>query len=124
MNSLYECSSSPLATLRGFMVAVRGCKLQDLNCTIYSRQYFKANKINYNHLNAIRRTFLDIDENGEKLGVISKREFLMKLSEDGLSLPLEFLIYFIQDVQLDSTDMSEEAKLSFENVKTIIEIFN
>jgi hypothetical protein len=75
----------------------------------FSRQYFKANKINYSHLNAIRRAFLDVDENGEKLGVISKREFL---------------IYFIQDVQLDSNDLSEEAKLSFENVKTIIDIFN
>ena len=46
------------------------------------------------------------------------------MSEDGFSLPLEFLIYFIQDVQLDSNDLSEEAKLSFENVKTIIDIFN
>jgi hypothetical protein len=90
----------------------------------YSRQYFKANKINYSHLNAIRRAFLDVDENGEKLGIISKREFLLKVSEDGFSLPLEFLIYFIQDVQLDSNDLSEEAKLSFENVKTIIDIFN
>jgi hypothetical protein len=75
-------------------------------------------------LNAIRRAFLDIDENGEKLGIISKREFLLKVSDDGFSLPLEFLIYFIQDVQLDSNDLSEEAKLSFENVKTIIDIFN
>lgn len=46
------------------------------------------------------------------------------MSDEGFSLPLEFLIYFIQDVQVDSNDLSEEAKLSFENVKTIIDIFN
>lgn len=67
---------------------------------------------------------MDVDENGEKLGIITKREFLMKVAEDGFNLPLEFLIYFIQDVQLEPSDMSEDAKLSFENVKTIIEIFN
>jgi hypothetical protein len=43
----------------------------------------KANKINYSHLNAVRRVFLDADENGEKLGVISKREFLLKIAEEG-----------------------------------------
>jgi hypothetical protein len=84
----------------------------------------KANKINYSHLNLVRRAFLDIDESGDKLGMISKREFLVKLGEDGYQLPLEFLIYFIQDVQVDPSDVSEDAKLSFENVKTMIDIFN
>ena len=43
----------------------------------------KVNKINYSHLNVVRRAFLDVDENGEKLGIITKREYLMKLAEDG-----------------------------------------
>ena len=54
----------------------------------------KANKINYSHLNAVRRAFLDVDENGEKLGLISKRDFLIKVAEEGFQFPLEFLIYF------------------------------
>jgi len=39
--------------------------------------------MSYSHLNAIRRAFLDVDENGENLGIISKREFLLKVAEDG-----------------------------------------
>jgi hypothetical protein len=50
---------------------------------LYSRQYLKGNKINYSHLNAVRRVFLDVDESGEKLGIISKREFLLKIAEEG-----------------------------------------
>jgi hypothetical protein len=84
----------------------------------------RLNKITYSHLNAIRRIFLDADENGDHLGLISKREFLIKASDEGFQFPLEFLIYFIQDIQTDPKDMSEDAKVSFENVKTIIDIFN
>jgi hypothetical protein len=46
----------------------------------------------------MRRVFLNIDENGEKLGIITKREFLLKIAEEGFSFPLEFLIYFTQDI--------------------------
>lgn len=84
----------------------------------------RVNKINYSHLNAIRRVFLNCDENGDKLGLISKREFLLKVAEEGFSFPLEFLIYFIQDIQVDPNDMTEDAKLCFENAKTVMEIFN
>ena len=63
------------------MVAVTRCKVCRFH--LYSRQYLKGNKINYSHLNAVRRVFLDVDENGEKLGVISKRDFLLKIAEEG-----------------------------------------
>lgn len=43
----------------------------------------RTNKINYSHLNTIRRIFLDADENGDQMGLISKREFLIKASEEG-----------------------------------------
>jgi hypothetical protein len=67
---------------------------------------------------------MDADENGENLGVISKRDFLVKVAEDGFQFPLEFLILFIQDIQLDPNDFSEDAKVSYENAKTIIDIFS
>ena len=67
--------------MRDYMAAETKCILSKLS--IYSRQYLKGNKINYNHLNAVRRVFLDADENGEKLGIISKREFLLKIAEEG-----------------------------------------
>ena len=41
------------------------------------------------------------------------------MSEDGFQFPLEFLILFIQDIQLDPNDFSEDAKVSYENAKTI-----
>lgn len=41
---------------------------------------------------------MDADENGEQLGIISKRDFLIKMAEDGFQFPLEFLIMFIQDI--------------------------
>jgi hypothetical protein len=43
----------------------------------------RANNINYSHLNAVRRVFLDADENGDNLGLISKREFFIKIAEEG-----------------------------------------
>ncbi len=67
---------------------------------------------------------MDADENGDNLGIITKRDFLFKVAEDGFQFPLEFLIYFIQDIQLDPNDFSEDAKVSYENAKTIIDIFS
>jgi hypothetical protein len=84
--------------LRDCMQTVRECNSFFFVTVYYSRQYMKANKINYSHLNVARRAFLDVDENGEKMGLITKREFLMKIAEDGFVLPLEFLIYFTQDI--------------------------
>ena len=75
----------------------------------FSRQYFKANKINYSHLNAIRRAFLDVDENGEKLGVISKREFLLKVSEDVRS-SLRFWRYGGGGAWAEATTSAAEAQ--------------
>lgn len=49
---------------------------------------------------------------------------MIKMSEDGFQFPLEFLILFIQDIQLDPNDFSEDAKVSYENAKTIIDIFS
>jgi len=72
----------------------------------------------------LRKAFLDCDESGDRRGIISKRDFLLKIGEDGFKFPLEFLIYFIHDIQVDVTDKSEEAKVSYENVKTIIDIFS
>lgn len=58
------------------------------------------------------------------MGIISKRDFLIKMAEDGFQFPLEFLILFIQDIQVDPNDFSEDAKVSYENAKTIIDIFS
>lgn len=55
---------------------------------------------------------------------MSKRDFLLKVAEEGFKVPLEFLIYFINDIQVDPMDPTEEAKLSYENVKTIIDIYS
>ena len=49
---------------------------------------------------------------------------MIKIAEDGFQFPLEFLILFIQDIQLDPSDISEDAKVSYENAKTIIDIFS
>lgn len=46
------------------------------------------------------------------------------MAEDGFQFPLEFLFLFIQDVQIDPSDFSEDAKVSYENAKTIIDIFS
>ncbi len=67
---------------------------------------------------------MDADENGDQQGIISKKDFLIKVAEDGFQFPLEFLILFIQDISLDPSDMSEDAKVSYENAKTIIDIFS
>lgn len=82
------------------------------------------NKITFNHLNQMRKTFLDCDESGSQSGIISKRTFFMKIAEEGLHFPLEFLIHFMHDIQVDSNDGSEEAKVSYENVITVIDIFS
>ena len=101
-----------------------GCKKIFKTYNVYSRKYLRSNQINYIHLNALRKAFLDCDESGDRRGIISKRDFLLKIGEDGFKFPLEFLIYFIHDIQVDVTDKSEEAKVSYENVKTIIDIFS
>ena len=67
--------------MRDFMLTETKCINSFLRSC--SRQYLRSNKINYSHLNAVRRVFLDADENGEKLGIISKREFLIKISDEG-----------------------------------------
>lgn len=48
----------------------------------------------------------------------------MKIADDGYRFPLEFLIQFISDIQTDPNDMTEDAKVSYDNVKTIIDIFS
>jgi hypothetical protein len=56
--------------------------------------------------------------------VISKKDFLVKIAEEGYKFPLEFLIQFIADIQVDPSDISEDAKVTYENLKTIIDIFS
>ena len=41
-----------------------------------------------------------------------------------MRFPLEFMIHFLHDIQTDTNDGSEEAKISYENVKTIIDIYS
>ena len=48
----------------------------------------------------------------------------MKIAEEGYRFPLEFLIQFVADIQTDPNDLSEDAKVSYDNVKTIIDIFS
>jgi len=60
----------------------------------------------------------------ERRGIISKRDFLFKIADDGFRFPLDFLLQFIVDIQVDPTDTSEDAKVSYENVKTIIDVFS
>ncbi len=48
----------------------------------------------------------------------------MKISEDNLQFPADFLFNLISDMQLDSSDLSEEAVLKYENLKYLIEIYN
>lgn len=67
---------------------------------------------------------MDADENGDNLGLVPKRDFLIKVAEDGFQFPLEFLILFLSDIQVDPSDFSEDAKVSYENAKTIIDIFS
>ncbi len=48
----------------------------------------------------------------------------MKIADEGYKFPLEFLIQFIADIQVDTHDQTEDATVSYENVKTIIDIFS
>jgi hypothetical protein len=48
----------------------------------------------------------------------------MKIADQGYKFPLEFLIQFIADIQVDHNDLSEDAMISYENVKTVIDIFS
>ena len=84
----------------------------------------KASRVSYIHLNALRRAFLDCDTDGEHHGIISKRDFLIKVADEGFQVPLEFLICFLEDIQLDPSDQSEDAKVSYERLKTIIDVYN
>jgi hypothetical protein len=77
-----RCLSNLLGILKDFMLIEIECKIKCFKF-LYSRQYMRANKINYSHLNAVRRVFLDADENGDNLGLISKREFFIKIAEEG-----------------------------------------
>lgn len=82
----------------------------------------KDNEVDIMHLNVINSVFLDCDD--ERTGLITKKQFLMKVSEDNLQFPADFLFNLISDMQADSADFSEDAILKFENLKNLIEIYN
>lgn len=56
----------------------------------------KGNNIDILHLNKLRSTFLDCDE--ERTGLISKKKFLLLMAEQNFQYPPEFLFNFIQDL--------------------------
>ena len=82
----------------------------------------KESEVDIMHLNSINGVFLDCDEEGS--GVITKKQFILKIAEENLSFPAEFLFNLIQDLQADSNDLNEDAILTYENLKCIIEIYN
>lgn len=84
----------------------------------------RNNKVTYAHLNALRKVFLDIDESGDRKGLISKHDFLVKILEEGFQFPLDFLINILSDIQVDPNDRSENALVSYDNVKTVIDVFS
>lgn len=75
------------------------------------------------HFNGLKKAFIECDESGERKGIISKKDYLMKIAEDSLKFPLDFLICFIHDIQLDPFDFSDNASIDYENLKTIYDIF-
>lgn len=56
----------------------------------------KENDVDIMHLNAINDAFLDCDE--QRTGVISKKAFLMKIAENNLQFPADFLFNLILDL--------------------------
>ena len=82
----------------------------------------KDNEVDIMHLNALNGVFLDCDE--ERTGIITKRQLLLKIAEENLQFPAEFLFNFISDLQDNSADMAEDAVLKYENLQKIIEIYN
>jgi hypothetical protein len=82
----------------------------------------KDNDVDIMHLNAINGVLLDCDEDGT--GIITKKDLLMKIAEDNLQFPADFLFNLISDLQADSSDLSEDAVLKYENLKNIMEIYN
>ena len=82
----------------------------------------KDNNVDIMHLNAIQSVFLDCDQ--DRTGLITKKEFLMTIAEQNLQFPFDFLFNLMADMQLKSDDTSEEAQLSYENLKNITEIYN
>lgn len=56
----------------------------------------KENKVDIMHLNAINGVFLDCDE--ERTGIITKKQLLLKIAEENLHFPIDFLFNLISDV--------------------------
>ena len=82
----------------------------------------KENNVDIMHLNAIQSVFLDCDQ--ERAGLVSKKAFLTTVAEQNLQFPFDFLFSLMGDMQEHADDASEDALLSYENLKNIIEIYN
>ena len=74
------------------------------------------------HLNALNGVFLDCDE--ERTGIITKKQLLMKIAEENLQFPADFLFNLIADLVENASDTSEDAILKYENMQKITEIYN
>ena len=81
---------SPWGQSIRFTMIKKECKLSYSHN--HSRKYLRSSKISFAHLNQLRRAFMDCDENGKQRGVISKREFLLKIADEGSRFPLDFLV--------------------------------
>lgn len=82
----------------------------------------KENNVDIMHLNAIQSVFLDCDQ--ERTGLVAKKDLLSTIAEQNLQFPFDFLFNLLGDMQENADDTSEDALLSYENLKNIIEIYN
>ena len=82
----------------------------------------KENEVDISHLNAISGAFLDCDET--RTGMITKKQLFEQILEQNLQFPPDFLFNLVQDMQVNSEDESDEALLSYSNLRNIIEIYS
>lgn len=82
----------------------------------------KDNDVDIMHLNAINGAFLDCDE--DRVGVITKKNLLLKIAELHLQFPADFLFNLIQDLQENPDEANEETRLRYDNLKNIMEIYS
>lgn len=58
--------------------------------------YMRGNNVDISHLNAIKSSFLNCDENGQ--GTISKLALFKELEENHQKFPKAFLVNLVKDI--------------------------
>jgi hypothetical protein len=78
--------------------------------------------INVRHMDNLKKAFISSDQ--VQLGIIKKKDYLKKLYECNLKFPEKFFHKFLNFLQINRSDTSEDAILSHTRLAALIEVFN